>query len=178
MNTNSKTKSLVTTAMFAALISIISQMSIPLPTGVPITLQTFTIALSGYILGSMGGSTSVLLWILLGICGLPVFSNLKSGIGNLFGYTGGFLIGFPFLSFLCGLKPGRKGMFHFITGLLGLLPVHILGSLWYSRVASVSLLTSVSAVSLPYLLKDVLSIIGAYIIGKKIKQRIPIAESK
>ena len=89
--------------LFAAVLAILSQLAIPMPGAVPLTLQTFGVALCAYVLGWKLGTLSYLVYFLLGLVGVPVFSNFTGGISKLFGPTGGFLIGFFLLSVGCGL---------------------------------------------------------------------------
>ena len=86
--------------LFAAVLAVLSQLAIPMPGAVPLTLQTFGVALCAYVLGWKLGTLSYLIYFLLGLAGVPVFSNFTGGIGKLFGPTGGFLIGF-FLDIYC-----------------------------------------------------------------------------
>lgn len=86
---------MVMISLFAAIISIISM----IPTGIyimgiPITFQTFIIAFTGYMLGSRNGVKATLIYILLGVVGLPVFSGFKGGVGVLLSITGGYIVGF------------------------------------------------------------------------------------
>ena len=98
------TKTIVMIGMFAAVLAVLSQISIPMPSGVPVTLQTFAVALTGFILGWKYGAISVGIYILLGTVGVPVFSNFSGGLGALFGKTGGFIWGFLFLAGFCGVS--------------------------------------------------------------------------
>ena len=90
-----KTLNLVYIALFAVLIVICSWISIP--TLVPFTLQTFAIYLTVLLLGWKRGLGAILVYILLGIVGVPVFSGFKAGLGVVAGPTGGYIIGFIFL---------------------------------------------------------------------------------
>ncbi len=151
------------TGMFTAVLAVLSILQIPMPSGVPITLQTFAVALCGYVLGARKGLLSVALYLLIGFMGLPVFTGMTSGIGKLFGFTGGFLYGFLFLVFFCGagirIQKKRTAV---LLGIAGLLICHILGALHYSFIAGSGFLQAFFMVSLPYLPKDILSVIGAY----------------
>ena len=80
--------------LFAAVLVVLSQLSIPLPGGVPVTLQTFAVALTAYVLKWKKGALSVLVFLALGAVGVPVFHNFTGGFGMLIGVTGGFLWGF------------------------------------------------------------------------------------
>lgn len=90
-------------AVFAAVIAVMAQLSIPLPGGVPLTLQTLGIMLAGIVLGPRRGTLSVLIYILLGAIGLPVFAGFKGGLSSVIGPTGGFIISFWVVSLCAGL---------------------------------------------------------------------------
>lgn len=75
-----KTADLVIIALFAAITAVLSQIAIPMPTNVPVTLQTFAVALCGFCLGSKKGTAAILVYILLGAVGIPVFTGFKGGL--------------------------------------------------------------------------------------------------
>src|SRR5690625_1189361 len=85
-----KLRMMIVTALFAAIISVLAQVVIPLPFGVPITGQTLAIGLAATILGSRLGTTSTLLYLMIGAIGMPVFAQFTGGLGILIGPTGGF----------------------------------------------------------------------------------------
>ena len=91
-------------SVFTAIIAVCAQIIIPMPIGVPLTLQTFAIPLAGMILGAKRGTLAVFVYILLGIIGVPVFAGFKGGFGVLFGVTGGYIISFPFMALLAGIS--------------------------------------------------------------------------
>lgn len=99
--TRSKTYDMVYIAVFAVLIAICSWISIPMT--VPFTLQTFAVFLAVGVLGGKRGSLAVLIYILLGAVGIPVFAGFSGGIGQLLGNTGGYIIGFLFSALLMWL---------------------------------------------------------------------------
>ena len=84
-------KNIVLAGMFAAFLAVMSQVSLPMPTGVPITVQVFAVALVGVILGWKRGVLAVLVYILIGAVGVPVFANFKGGLSVLTGLTGGYI---------------------------------------------------------------------------------------
>ena len=100
-NQRNNMKTMCSVALFTAVICILSICQIPLPSGVPITLQTFALALCGYVIGAKLGAISATLYLLLGLIGLPVYAGMAAGPGVLFGPTGGFIFGFIFLSLFC-----------------------------------------------------------------------------
>ena len=163
-------------AMFAAVGAVTSWISIPMPSGVPITLQTFGMALIGYTLGYKYGTVSVLIYVALGAVGLPVYAGFLGGLGKLLGLTGGFIFGFIFMAFLCGLvklKPlkncGRvtKIILAIVFGLIGLLICHFLGVLQFCLLndKDVSFTAAALAVSVPYFIKDIVSVVAAYFVS-------------
>lgn len=171
------TKSIVVTGMCSAVLAILSQLAIPMPTGIPVTLQTFAVALVGFVLASKLAVSSIGIYILLGAVGVPVFSNLKGGIGALLGPTGGFVWGFLFLALLCGEQIVRKSKKITITAklilaMIGLVICHTFGILQFSVLQNMSFAESALLVSIPYIVKDIISIVLAYIVGMQLRIRL------
>lgn len=164
---------MVLVAMFAAVGAVTSWISIPMPSGVPITLQTFGMALIGFTLGYKYGTLSVAIYVALGAVGVPVFSGFMGGLGKIVGPTGGFIWGFIFMAFLCGLSKLEifekrpfvlRAVIAIVLGLAGLAVCHLLGIAQYTLVNTKGLGFGAAAllVSVPYLLKDMVSVIVAY----------------
>ena len=131
------TKTMVSVGMFAAVLSVLSVLTIPMPSGVPLTLQTFAMALCGYALGAKRGTAAVALYLLLGAVGMPVFAGMTGGVSRFVGPTGGFLWGFLFLAALCGFAKEQKfPAVRILLSLLGLALCHLLGVVQYSVVAA------------------------------------------
>lgn len=186
MKKSNKTFMLVLTALMTSIIAVLSQIAIPMPSGVPITLQTFAVALCGYILGTKRAIISLSIYILLGACGVPVFTGLTGGPAKIVGLTGGFIWGFLFLAALSGLANCRKDAspillkqknralcskaFALFFGICGLLICHILGTLQYSILSGNTFMQSALLVSIPYLPKDILSVAAALILSSAIQK--------
>ncbi len=163
MKRSQTAKNLVLTGMMAAALAVLSQIAVPLPTGVPVTLQTFAVALCGFVLGFPSGLLSTGIYLLLGAVGVPVFSGFKAGIGALLGVTGGFLWGFLCMAALCGAAmERRRAVSRIALSAAGLLLCHVCGAVQYAVVSGVSVPAAFLAVSLPFLLKDALSVALAY----------------
>lgn len=94
-----KTQTLTRTAMGAVIIALCAWISIP--AAVPFTLQTFGIFLVLAVLGARQGSAAVIVYILLGLVGLPVFAGFSGGPGALLGPTGGYIVGFALIGPVC-----------------------------------------------------------------------------
>ena len=100
---SNQTKKLVYMGLLVALTAALSQIAIPMPVGIPFTLQTFAIAFVAYFLGWKYGVGTICIYIALGAVGAPVFSNFQGGISKIIGLTGGFIWGFIPMVFLTGL---------------------------------------------------------------------------
>lgn len=173
MNESAKknTLSLVISAMFTALTVVCSLISIPMPSQVSLTLQTFAVALCGYVLGIKWGLASIITYILLGVVGVPVFSGFKGGMHVLFGASGGFIFGFIFFAGFCGASHLiKKKVFKLLIGFGGLIICHILGVFQFSVVYKTDLISSFIMVSAPYLIKDVISVIAAFFLSLYIRK--------
>lgn len=167
------TKTIVEIAMFTAILAILSQVSIPMPSGVPITLQTFAVALIGVVLAWKFGAVSVIIYILLGAIGVPVFAGFSGGAQVLVNYTGGFIWGFIFMAALCGVGSVMKNkVLGFVVGLAGLVICHLLGVLQFMIVMGMGFGESFALVSAPYLIKDVISVALAFVVGGQIRKRL------
>ncbi|MDE6724290.1 MAG: biotin transporter BioY [Ruminiclostridium sp.] len=170
-----KTADIVFVGVFAAVLAVLSQISIPLPLGVPVTLQTFAVALCGYFLGWKKGLAAVLVYILLAAVGVPVLAGFCGGFSYILGLSGGFIYGFLFLAALCGLNLKHK-VFKIAAGCGGLLLCHLCGLLQYGLIAGEGFVTSFLLVSAPFLIKDIVSVVLAYfcalVILRAVKGRI------
>lgn len=166
---------IILAAMFAAIGAVTSWISIPMPSGVPITLQTFGMALIGYTLGYKYGTLSVGVYVALGAIGAPVFSGFKGGFGVITGATGGFIIGFIFMAAICGLcrlnKIKSLGyvpkiIISIALGIAGLLVCHLLGIIQFMLLFNDSFIAAALKVSIPfYLIKDIISVAAAYFVS-------------
>ena len=166
----SKIYKLVMTGVFAALLAVFSQISIPMPTGVPVTLQTFAVALCAYVLGWKLGVLAVTVYLALGAVGLPVFSGFGAGVGTFLNVTGGFLWGFLLMALLCGLgTQTEKPVLAIPSGILGLLLCHVCGVLQFAVLSGNPFWESLLLVSAPYLLKDAVSVALAYPAAKAVR---------
>lgn len=180
-------RALCLTGLFAAVIAVLSLFSIPTPWGMPFTLQTFAVALAGYVLGARCGCLATLLYILLGVCGLPIFSGMHAGISVLAGPTGGYLFGFFALALLCGLGMyvsgrigGKKRIIPAILlGILGLVLCHIPGIIQFRFVmngmgSTYSFAGAALVASIPYLPKDILSVAGACLAAMAVRRSLSL----
>ena len=161
-------------ALMTALTVILSQIAIPTPFGIPLTLQTFAVCLCGFVLGIRYGTASMILYVLMGAIGLPVFFGFHGGISCIIAEpTGGFILGFIPLALMCGLKKHlhyqKHGRLISLTlATVGIITCHIFGILLYSAITHIPFLAATAVVSLPFITKDVISCVLAYFISNKI----------
>lgn len=173
---------ITTGALLIAVLIISSQIAFDLPSGVPVTLQTFAIALIGFLLGPLYGSIVVGSYLFLGLLGLPVFTHFRSGPWMLVGPTGGYLIGFLPMTALIGLASEKffymKGIIKYIgIGLLaisGLLSCHLLGIIWLAFNLNLDLISATLIGSIPFILKDIISVVLAYITATTLRKTIKL----
>ena len=159
-------------SLFSALTAIGAFISIPLQP-VPFSLQMLFTLLAGMTLGSASGAASQIIYILLGAIGLPVFSGFKSGIGILFGPTGGFLYGFVISAYIIGkITEGKKNInffYYLLAGFVGTILIYAIGIIQLSLVVDIEI-KKVAAIGIfPFLPGDILKIIAASFIANKLK---------
>lgn len=162
-------KALTFISLCVATLSVISQLAIP--TGaVPLTLQVFVVALIGYFLKAKNGTLAVLVYILLGVVGVPVFAGFQGGLGVLLGYTGGFIFGYIPFVLLCGV--GKSKWQKILFGICGLLLCHAVGVLQYMVLSHLGIWAAFIAVSLPFILKDIILVVCALAVSEIMEKRI------
>lgn len=170
-----KARNMAQCALFAALITVCAWLAIPVGDTV-FTLQTFGVCLTLGLLGGKQGSLSILVYLLLGAVGLPVFTGFQGGLGSLLGITGGYIAGF----LACGLVywlvtalGGTSGKIRLLALIAGLLVCYLLGTLWfyfgYLRGGnSMGLGMILAKCVLPYLLPDSLKLALALYLTKRL----------
>ena len=168
---NMQIKDICLVGMFTALIVVCSQLSIPMPAGVPMTLQTFIIPLAGIVLGAKRGTIAACIYLLLGAVGLPVFAGFTGGIGILFGITGGFLLSFPLLAFFAGLGSRNDHKVKTAAGLIiGAVLNYIVGMIMFAALTDTGMGYAFTACVLPFIPTSVIKIVLAEILGLQMKK--------
>ncbi|KAB1440964.1 biotin transporter BioY [Candidatus Galacturonibacter soehngenii] len=162
--------------IMTAVTCILGPLSIPIPfSPVPISFTNLVIYITAFILGWKKGTLSYLIYLLLGLVGLPIFSNFSGGPGKLLGPTGGYLIGFILMAFISGLFIerfyGKINMY--ILGLvLASAANYLLGTTWLSYQLDITFYQALTIGVLPYLIADAIKIAIAIIIGPMIRHRL------
>lgn len=171
-----KVKMITCVGLMTALMCVLGPLAFPLPfSPVPISLGTLAIYFAVYVTGMRMGALSCLVYLLLGFIGVPVFTSFTSGPGKLLGPTGGYLIGYIFLAFVCGALiekwPGK--IYHHFAGMvIGTGIFYLFGTLWLAYEAGMSFTAALAAGVLPFIPGDLAKIVIAILVGSQIKKRL------
>ena len=171
-----QTKEMAVTAAMTAVLCILGPWAFQIPISpVPISLCSMGIYFVLYLLGLKLGTISVLLYVLLGVAGLPVFTNFSGGLGKLLGPTGGYIIGYIFLAVICGFFlqkfPGNL-LLHILGFILGTLVLYLFGTLWLQFQAHLTFPQALMAGVIPYIPGDIVKLILALTIATPLKVRL------
>lgn len=160
-----RVRQLALAGLFAAVIAVSSWVSLPLPfSPVPLTLQTLAVLVAGGLLGRVWGPVCVVVYLFVGLVGVPVFSSFGAGPGVLAGPTGGYLVGFVPAAFLMGVagdrarahgerEAGRFGVLA-VGAVVASAVVYAVGVPWLAAVTGMGAGAAVAAGMAPYLLGD------------------------
>ncbi len=161
-------------ALMAAVMCILGPMSIPIGI-IPVSLTPLAVFLSVYILGTKRGTISCLIYLIIGLVGLPVLSGYSGGPGKVFGPTGGYLVGFLPMAIIAGFFIHH--FYHnipvqFAGMLLGLLVCYTLGTLWLSFTAKMSLAAALAAGVTPFILFDISKLVISILLGRIVRGQL------
>ena len=158
--------------MCLAILVVCSQIVIALPfTPVPVTLAYFMVFVIGGLLGPFHGALCMLVYVMMGLVGLPVFAGFNS-IGALVGPTGGYIVGYVPMAAICGLfiRKFNAPVWHFVGMTLGMSACYLFGAIWYMIMAKVSFAASLLATVVPFILADICKMILAYLIIRRLRK--------
>ena len=170
-----KTYDMVYIGVFTVLIAVCSWISIP--AAVPFTLQTFGVFMAVEVLGGKRGTMAVLVYILMGAVGIPVFAGFQGGIGVIFNTTGGYIVGFLCSALIVWAAEslfGKKPLVRLLSMAAGLIACYALGTIWFMVVygrttGAVGLMTVLGWCVIPFIIPDLVKIGLAYFISRKIR---------
>ena len=165
-------------AMFAVVMAVCAWISIP--AAVPFTLQTLGVFLAVGMLGGKRGTLAVLIYLLLGAVGMPVFAGFNGGLGYMLGSTGGYIVGFLLSALtMWGFEAalGRKTWVLAVSMVLGLAVCYAFGTAWFMVVYArnsgpIGLMTALGWCVIPYIVPDLVKIALALVLQKVLSQAI------
>lgn len=171
-----KTLDMVYIALFACLMAICAWISIP--GQIPFTLQTMGVFLAIGLLGGKRGTVAVLVYILMGAVGLPVFSGFAGGLGKLLGMTGGYIVGFLMSALLMWAMEalfGSKKWVLPVSMVVGLIACYAFGTAWFmvvytSSKGAITLGAVLGMCVIPYIIPDAVKIAVALLLTKALKR--------
>jgi len=170
-------RGMIYASVFGAVTAAGAYMMIPLPP-VPITLQTLFLSLAGALLGGRLAALSQVVYLLIGLIGLPVFAGGKAGLGVLLGPTGGYLIGFIAGAYVIGklveIRQGPRFIWLVFSMVIGTVVIYLFGVIQLILIARFSVDKAVTVGVLPFLVGDTLKIAVAALIAVKVRGRVRI----
>lgn len=174
-----KVRDMAQCALFAALLAVCAWLSLPVA-DVAFTLQTFGVFLTLGVLGGKRGTVSILVYLLLGVAGLPVFAGFQGGIGILLGVTGGYIAGFLLSGLLYWLITalwGDRTKLRLLAMVLGLLICYIFGSLWFRfgylrQGSALGMGAVIVKCVLPYVLPDSIKLALAFYLSERLRPHV------
>lgn len=162
-------------SMMTAILCILGPLAIPIPfSPVPITLASFGLYLSTYIMTTKNACLSCIIYLIIGLSGIPVLSGFSGGFGKILGPTGGYILAYIPLVIISSLFVSRfqsKGM-HFIGFLLSTIILYSIGSIWLSHTAHLKLGTAFAVGAIPYIPGDIIKIWLVLYVGPRLKTQL------
>ena len=156
----------------AAVICMASPLVIPVGP-VPVSLSMLAVEIAGIVLGPFEGTLAVAVYILIGACGVPVFSGFTGGIQHLVGVTGGYFAGYLICAFVVGLGARRrKGKMIFPAVVLGTLLCYACGTVWFMICTGSTFQRALVGCVAPFVPGDVLKALAAVTAGKALQRRL------
>ena len=167
------TYAMAVTALMTAVTCILAPLSIPIGP-VPISLTNFAIYLSLYLLDWKKGTVSYILYLLLGLVGLPVFSGFTGGIGKLAGPTGGYIIGFIPMAIIAGIVIDKfsQRWIQILGMIVGTAICYAFGTAWFCIQAGYTVSAALAVCVIPFIPADLIKMVIAMIIGPEIRKRL------
>ncbi len=166
-----KTKDITIVALFCAIICVISPITIPTGT-IPFSLSLFAVMLTAISLDAKKGIAAILIYILIGTLGLPVFSGFTGGVHILFGPTGGFIFSYIIIPIFVSFSSKHKKITLFFSCILSLLVCYLFGSLQYAFVTKVSFYDALFVCVYPFIIFDIIKTFFAINLGLRFKKFI------
>lgn len=166
------TRKLVINAMFVCLLIIGAQISIPLPGMVPISLQTLAIYVLALMFDAKTSFVVTVIYLVMGVIGLPVFAGFTGGASHLVGPAGGFLFGFPIMAVLISIIASKSNSVTawIVALVLGTVILYTIGTVYFMYVAKAPLTSALMSCVIPFIPGDFMKMAGAVLVTKKIKK--------
>lgn len=160
--------------ILAAIICLVSPFSFPLG-AIPISLATFAVYIAACTVDVKISASSVIIYILLGAAGLPVFSNFSGGFHMISGVTGGYILGYIPCVLITGMlikKFENKKWVYPVSMIIGTIACYFTGTVWYIIQTKSNIFSALAVCILPFLIGDAIKISAASVIGITLRKRL------
>ncbi|MGD7044476.1 biotin transporter BioY [Jeotgalibacillus proteolyticus] len=171
---NYRLRMLINCGIFAAITAILAQVEIPLPL-IPISGQTLAVGLAATILGSRYGAITMVVYMLIGMAGLPVFAGFSGGAHVMVGPTAGYIVGFIAAAYATGLileKTSFTLKMAIVANLAGMVVTLACGTIWLKILFDMNWTAALAAGVYPFLAVGVIKALLAAWIGITVRQRL------
>ncbi len=171
----SSAKNIAIIGVMAAIICICGPLSVPIGV-IPVSLTPLAVFLTVYIIGKNSGTIAYIVYLLIGLVGLPVFSGFTGGPGKLLGPTGGYIIAFILMAYIAGIliEKFHNVIVQMLGCLAGLITAYIIGTIWLAVQASMTIPAAIAVAVLPFIPFDIIKIVIAVLLGKEIRKKLSV----
>lgn len=160
--------------ILAAVICVIAPFSVPAG-AIPISLSTFAVYIISCTVNRKYATLAIIIYILLGAAGLPIFSSFSGGLHCLAGATGGYIIGYIPCAYIIGLltdKFENKNFIYPLSMILGTTVCYLCGAVWFMHQAQTDFSSALAACTLPFIIGDAIKITAASCIGITLRKKL------
>ena len=159
------TYQMAVTAVMAAVLCVLGPLTVPIG-AIPISLANFVICLTAWLLGPKFGTLSVVIYLAIGLIGVPVFSGYGAGLAKVAGPTGGYLVGYLLLAFNGQPVVSAVGL------VLGDAACYVLGTAWFVFQMQCDLGYALAVCVYPFIVLDLAKIVVSCIVGALLRKRL------
>ena len=168
-------QSMTSIAVMAAVMCVLGPLTIPIGP-VPVAPVIAVLFLAVYLLGTYRAAIATLIYLLIGLIGVPVFSSFTAGPAKLFGATGGYLVGYIPMVLICGFLLGKCRshlILEFLSMVISLIFLYFMGTIWLMLLSNMTFAAALSVGVLPFIAIDIGKIVAALFLGRALKKRLP-----
>lgn len=173
-------KQYVICALCIAVICVLAPIAVPVGP-VPVSLATFAIMFAGFLLGSKWGTVASVIYLIIGLVGIPVFAGYSAGLARIAGPTGGYLIGYIALAFICGYAYDRFGRGQTkakryvpmaVGAIVGTIVLYAIGTAWFCIQSNTGVIPALGLCVFPFLLGDAIKIVAVCLVVPNLEKAL------
>ena len=172
------TYQMAVTAVMAAVLCVLGPLTVPIG-AIPISLANFVICLTAWLLGPKFGTLSVVIYLAIGLIGVPVFSGYGAGLAKVAGPTGGYLVGYLLLAFIGGLfieKSNGQPVVSAVGLVLGDAACYVLGTAWFVFQTGSTVAHALDVCVYPFIPFDLAKVVIAVALGSVLRKALQKAK--